>query len=177
MLTDRSPPMGSKKLSPRSLDAAVEFAKLGLAGCAVWPSWEEAWQSQLEQLPASTAAVAVVYADWPAAASPEPEHVVAAAERLGCRAVLVDTFDKSGPSLMRLWSLDELERFADMVRQAGMLLVLGGKLLAADFDRLLPLRADFLAVRGAVCREDRTGRLDSARVRDLSNRLQSAPAC
>jgi (5-formylfuran-3-yl)methyl phosphate synthase len=163
-------------LAPQSLDASVSFAKLGLAGCAAWPAWEEAWQRQLRHLTPSTAAVAVIYADWPAAGSPMPQQVLAVARRLGCRAVLVDTFDKTGPGLMRLWSLDELRQLADAVRQAEMLLVLGGKLLAADFDRLLPLRPDFLAVRGAVCRENRAGRLDADLVRSLSDRLRAAPA-
>ncbi len=161
-------------LPPRHLDPAIRFAKLGLAGCAGFDAWEETWASRLQQLPATTAAVAVVYADWPAAAAPDQRQVLAAARRLSCRAVLVDTFDKVGPGLTQLWSRAELQSFADAVRDHQLMLVLAGKITATDFDMLLPLEPDYLAVRGAACSADRTGQLDPARVRLLRDRLRSA---
>jgi hypothetical protein len=164
----------TRTLSPRQLDPAIRFAKLGLAGCARCDAWEEGWARRLQELPATTAAVAVVYADWPAAAAPEPRQVLAAARRLNCRAVLVDTFDKTGAGLTQLWSRADLQSLADAVRDHQLMLVLAGKISANDFDTLLPLDPDYLAVRGAACSVDRTGRLDPARVRVLRDRLRSA---
>ena len=92
----------------------------------------------------------------------DQRQVLAAARRLSCRAVLVDTFDKVGPGLTQLWSRAELQSFADAVRDHQLMLVLAGKITATDFDMLLPLEPDYLAVRGAACSADRTGQLDPA---------------
>ena len=46
------------------------------------------------------------------------------------------------------------------MRDHQLMLVLAGKITATDFDMLLPLEPDYLAVRGAACSADRTGQLD-----------------
>ncbi|HEV2970899.1 MAG TPA: (5-formylfuran-3-yl)methyl phosphate synthase [Pirellulales bacterium] len=149
----------------------IQFAKLGLAGCAARPAWRDDWGRALTELPASVSSVAVVYADWQIAHSPEPGEVIDQGNRLGCRAMLIDTFDKRGRGLLGLWSIDELRTRIAAARAAGMLIVLGGQVTELHLPRLLPLEADFIAVRGAVCRGDRSGRLDPARVTLLKHRL------
>ena len=62
---------GSLQIAPE-----VQFAKVGLAGCAAIPDWQEKWQRFLGELPPATAAVAVIYADWPVAAAPAPSEVL-----------------------------------------------------------------------------------------------------
>ena len=86
----------------------VDFAKVGMAGCGTWPDWPDRWAAFLQRLPHTVKPVAVVYADAPSAAGPEPERVLAEGARLGCAAVLVDTFNKSGGNLVRWWTLDKI---------------------------------------------------------------------
>jgi (5-formylfuran-3-yl)methyl phosphate synthase len=145
----------------------IQFAKLGLAGCADLPDWQEKWRHALAGLSPATAPVAVIYADWQLTAAPPPRDVLAAARQANCRALLVDTFDKRGPGLMGLWSLDELRQVVRAGRDLGQLVVLAGQLRPVQFATLLPLEPDFLAVRGAACRADRTGRIDPQLVREL----------
>lgn len=150
----------------------IQFAKLGLAGCADLPDWREQWRRALGGLSPATARVAVIYADWPRAAAPPPSAVIAAARPAGCRALLVDTFDKRGPGLMGLWSLDDLRQVVRAGRDWGLLVVLAGQLRSEHFASLLPLEPDFLAVRGAACRAGRAGRIDLRLVRELRESIE-----
>jgi (5-formylfuran-3-yl)methyl phosphate synthase len=163
-----------------STPRGAAFVKLGLAGCAECADWPGRWVAARARFAAGADAVAVVYADWRAAAAPTPEEVldqVSATERTGglgldcraCRAVLVDTFDKAGGGLLEQWTLDELSRFARRVRQTGMLLVLAGSLDHKSIEKLLPLDPDYVGVRGAACVGGRVGQLDGDRVRRLRN--------
>ena len=88
--------------------------------------------------------------------------------------MLIDTFDKRGPGLVGLWSIADLRKRIAAARQAGMLAVLGGQITAQQIPQLLPLEADFLAVRGAVCRGDRAARLDPDRVREVRMHLTAS---
>jgi uncharacterized protein (UPF0264 family) len=155
-------------------DRLPQYVKFGLAGCSTRPGMARRWREALATLPASVAPVAVLYADWSAAGSPTRNLVLRYAQRLHCRALLVDTFDKRGPGLLGLWSAAALARCVAAARSAGLLVVLGGQVTEKQFDRLLPLSPDFIAVRGAVCRGDRSGRLDPQRVARLCERLQNA---
>ena len=154
-----------------SLLEGLEFAKIGLAGCASRPTWATDWQRAATTLPKSAALVAVIYADWQRAEAPPPQEVIAVGRRLDCRAMLIDTFDKQGPGLLGLWSLAELQKTVAAARRADMLSVVGGQITERDLSALLPLVLDYIAVRGAVCSGSRTGRLDPDRVRQLVRAL------
>jgi uncharacterized protein (UPF0264 family) len=158
---------------PASTGVGLHYAKLGLAGCSSLPDWPQRWSAALKRLPAGIGAVAVVYADWRLAQSPQPRQVLAEAVRLGCQALLVDTFDKSRGPLLEHWPLSDLAPFVAEVRQQGLAAVLGGSLGAAEISALLPLAPDYVAVRGAVCHQTRTGRLDPVLVRKLRRLLPS----
>ncbi len=147
------------------------FAKIGLASCAQQSDWPDRWERAIGQFPIATAAVAVLYADWRIAGAPPPDAVLKVGQQIGCRAMLVDTFDKSGPGLLGHWTRAELRRHVIAARQAGMLVVLAGKVSFEQLDALLTHEPDFIAVRGAVCRDGREGQLDPERVRRLSERL------
>ena len=94
------------------------------------------------------------------------------AQRLGCHAMLIDTFDKRGPGLLDHLSLSEIKRLVTSARTANLLVVLGGQIIADHLPDLLPLAPDYIAVRGAVCRGDRAGRLDPDRVRQFARRIR-----
>ena len=154
----------------------VELAKLGLAGCAGDPTWPSRWAAALAELPPDWAPVAVVYGDWQQADAPPPEEVHRYAIRFGCRAVLVDTFDKSRGPLPSIWPFKQLDRFLQQVRRSGQLTVLGGSLTAELLADVLPLRPDYIAVRGAVCHGNRIGSISPRRVRDLATAIDQAAA-
>jgi uncharacterized protein (UPF0264 family) len=158
----------------RAATDRLGLAKLGLAGCATDPSWPSRWAAALAEQPAPWAPVAVVYADWEKAAAPPPTEVHRHAVRLGCRALLVDTFDKSRGPLPDCWPLDRLHTFLQRVRHSGQLTVLGGSLTAEIIPDILPLCPDFIAVRGAVCAGNRTGPISTQRVRDLATAIAQA---
>ncbi len=148
--------------------AGIQFAKLGLAGCRDLHGWAERWRECLERLPRRLDTVAVVYADWRQAAAPAPEEVIDQAALLRCGAVLFDTFDKTHGDLTDHLSMEQLDRLSSMIRKREARVVFGGSLNARSAARLLPLQPDYIAVRGAVCPRERTGRIDRALVEELA---------
>ena len=158
-----------------SLPTGIGLAKLGLAGCGSHEGWPALLAEALARLPEQTSGVAVVYADWRQAAAPPPAEVIEHGHRLGCRAVLVDTFHKTGVSLLDLWSMEQCGEVVAAVHERGMLAVLAGSLNAESIRRLLAVEADYLAVRGAVCAGPRTGRLVAERVRELRTMIAAYP--
>jgi (5-formylfuran-3-yl)methyl phosphate synthase len=115
--------------------------------------------------------VAVVYADWYAAEAPPPHEILGPAADLGCRLVLVDTFDKRRGNLFRILAPAQLAQLVVAIRRRQFGLVLAGSLTLADLPRALAYAPDWLAVRGAACEGGRTGRVTKERVRRLSSRL------
>jgi (5-formylfuran-3-yl)methyl phosphate synthase len=155
----------------------LSFAKLGLAGCGRWADWPAHWEAALARFPGSIAAVAVAYADWRDANAPSPADVLRHASRLGCRAALVDTFDKSGGGLFDRWSLAEVERFVSAAHEARLLVVLGGSLDQKSIPAAAALRPDYIAVRGAACRGSRHGPIDEQNVRRLIAEVARLRTC
>jgi (5-formylfuran-3-yl)methyl phosphate synthase len=152
------------------LPAALAFAKVGLAGCALRDDWPRLWQSTISRLPVGVAPVAVVYADWQRVHAPSPAEVLKRAIEVGCRAVLVDTCSKTAGGLTDHWTGVEVAQLVSRVHKLGMLCVLGGGLTADVIPQLLPLEPDWIAVRGAVCQGSRRGPLDGrlvSRLREL----------
>ena len=154
--------------------AGFQFAKWGLARCRRDPDWPARWAQRLQWLPSAVIPVAVVYADWQTAEAPPPEQVIEQAAALHCGVMLFDTFDKARGSLLDYLPLPELTRWTSQARRAGLRVVLGGRLDPLTIPRVLPLAPDYVAVRGAACRQDRTGSLDVARVRALRALLGAA---
>lgn len=144
----------------------LSFRKLGLAG--VGPRWEEDWARLRRELGDGPKWVAVVYADWQAAAAPCPDRVLDAAfETEECAGVLFDTWDKASASpIDGSW-----RHFFDRARRARRFTALAGRVDLAALTRLSPLRADLIAVRGAACfGGDRLSAIDPARVAELVRR-------
>ncbi|HTU26519.1 MAG TPA: (5-formylfuran-3-yl)methyl phosphate synthase [Pirellulales bacterium] len=145
----------------------IAFAKLGLAHGAGRCDWPGRWQGAIAALPAGTAPVAVVYADHARARSPAFRPILTQAVRLGCRAVLVDTFDKGAGGIFDHWSADAVREFIDKTQAAGLMAVVGGGLTLESIERLLPLAPDYVAVRGAACGADRTASISPERLAAL----------
>lgn len=166
---DSSP--GPAKASPprawTSCEPRLAFAKLGLAGAAADSRWPEDWARHLGPAPRNPAAVAVIYADFPRAAAPAPEAVLDLGAALGCRMLLVDTWQKSAGDLWTQVPGTELARWLARARDLGWGTVLAGSLTRETLPRALDLGPDYVAVRGAACAGKREGSLSAARLARL----------
>jgi (5-formylfuran-3-yl)methyl phosphate synthase len=161
---------------PASLSGKIGYAKFGLAGCTARGDWAGEWRAAIGELPASTAAVGVAYADWRDARAPDPWHVLREAKRLGCRGLLIDTFDKAKGNLLDWAPLAELEKWIEATSGFDLLCVVAGGLTVAEIERILPLSPDYVAVRGAACGSGRGGAIEPARVATLVRLVRGARA-
>ena len=75
---------------------------------------------------------------------------------------MLDTADKASSPLTRLWDAQRLADFVDAVREEGLVCGLAGRLALNDIPALLPLQADYLGFRSALCHGDRRGAIDHA---------------
>jgi uncharacterized protein (UPF0264 family) len=166
-----------EELADRSAAAATlpQAIKLGLAGCAGTP-WVDELATLVQGLPQGVRQVLVLYADGQRCGAPSPEEIFAAAADLRPFAVLVDTFDKQGPGLLGHCKISELQAWRAAVAACDAAFVLAGKLQIADFPRILAVPADIIAVRSAVCSENRLGRVELERVRRGREALGRFPA-
>lgn len=145
----------------------VSFAKIGLSGCGQVADWGYRWASCLAELPPELRAVGVVYADWRRASAPPPEAVIEQASRLGCAAILFDTFDKQSGDLFAHFTSRQLEELVKGSRRARLSVVLAGSLTCETLPRAIGLGPELVAVRGAACRSGRNGTVDSTLVQQL----------
>lgn len=136
------------------LGANPQFLKIGLAGVVRNPalqSWKDAWAALRQSIPGQHSWVAVAYADHKRADSPPVQAILDVAVDSSCRVLLIDTHQKDGSSLLDWLTLAELQTIRKTTRLHGMQLALAGRVVPKYLPQLLPLEADIIAVRGAVC--------------------------
>jgi uncharacterized protein (UPF0264 family) len=138
--------------------------KIGLASAAGTP-WEDRLRIIWDMLPVGPERVAVAYADWREASAPPPEDVIAAAAALGCRTLLVDTFDKSAPGLFGCCPAASPAAWVAAARAAGMRVAIAGRIAMEQIPRAWSLGPDVVAVRSAVCFNGREGTVRADLVR------------
>ena len=146
----------------------VDYVKVGIAAGA----GTRAAMALLDSLAScGTAIVPVLIAD-----DAIDDRLVEAALRARMfPALMLDTVDKRGGSLLQRHPLVALAAFVERARSHGCLAGLAGALRAADAAALVALAPDFAGFRSAVCAGDRAGALDAERVRDLARRLAARP--
>lgn len=154
-------------IEPHALPTRTNYAKLGLAGCRNVDDWRQRWEVKLQSLPQGIAPVAVAYADWQAAQSPQIEDILEAGIQLRCSAFLIDTFEKSRGTLLSHLPLNDIVRLIARASGANQIVALAGSLDQAAIRRLQPLGATLLAVRSAACRGQRTEPIDASAIREL----------
>ncbi len=89
--------------------------------------------------------------------------------RAGFRGVMLDTMQKCQGSLTEVMAAPLIEQFVRRARQLGLICGLAGSLRSADIPRLLPLNADYLGFRGALCDDDnRVAMLNREKVTELA---------
>jgi uncharacterized protein (UPF0264 family) len=151
----------------------ISYAKFGLGQSGRGSNWATEWGQRLRELPDATQPVAVIYADWQSAQAPSPMTILEEAKRLGCRAVLVDTYDKSGDSVFSHLPIDDLRDIKQFARSSGMKFVLAGGIGSdSDLELALSLEPDYLGVRGAVCEQSRVGEVSVQRLSDFLCRFE-----
>jgi uncharacterized protein (UPF0264 family) len=156
----------------------VAFAKWGLAGCA-----ERDWQGLLRQARewiesrGDCQLVVAAYADRRRADAPAPQAICDFAIRERVAALLLDTGYKVGSTLLDWLSVSEVADLCASCKAAGVRVALAGSLGRRQIERLLPLRPDWFAVRGAVCVGGRReGSINETLVRELVSLTQTTPA-
>jgi uncharacterized protein (UPF0264 family) len=113
--------------------------------------------------------VAVLFADD----APDFDLIPRLAEA-GFHGVMLDTAVKNGKRLRHHLDDEDLSTFVCEAQDAGLLTGLAGSLTVDDLVELLPLGADYLGFRGALCvSANRAARLERARLKHLLNVLHS----
>jgi len=151
--------------------AAVKAGPAGLTRVG----WRAAFDRVRGSLPPGIDAVAVAYADWRRADSPQPDDLLAEAIATGAAAMLIDTFDKQGPGLFTTVPPRVVAGWMRAADEAGLTLAVAGRLAAADVAEAFALGAAVVGVRSAACEGGRDGRVAAPRVRPLV-RLAAAGA-
>jgi uncharacterized protein (UPF0264 family) len=92
----------------------------------------------------------------------------------GFHGVMLDTAFKNGKRLRHHLDDAALSTFVNSAQEAGLLTGLAGSLALDDLPGLLPLGADYLGFRGALCESaNRAAYLERARLEHLLNVLHS----
>ncbi len=155
----------------RDLLSRFRYAKIGLAGLAEVPDWIDKWRQAFDRVPASVQRVAVAYADSERAKSPTVISVIESARLVEATVLLLDTFQKDRGGLSDIIPPPDLLKITKQASQAGLTVVLAGSLSARDLPMIDSLAADIVAVRGAVCRSNRSSLIDSAKIRSFAQLL------
>lgn len=141
----------------------VSYVKIGFFGRGVSRGCLDA----LAPLARRRRLVAVLFADLAPGLDAVPRFADA-----GFAGVMLDTAGKDGRGLRDFMALDGLARFVASAGGQGLLTGLAGSLRASDVPALLPLAADYLGFRGALCAgASRTAALDPDALRELRARI------
>lgn len=144
----------------------VDYVKIGLFP---GPHQRDCVAALAQLAAAGKRLVIVLFADR------EPDlTLLPAIHAAGCAGVMLDTAVKSQGRLTDHLGLEQLCEFVDRARRLDLLTGLAGSLTLADVARLLPLGADYLGFRGALCRNGRGGQIDAAALAALRAALPRA---
>lgn len=101
------------------------------------------------------------------------QHWLAEFKNAGVHGVMLDTADKSTGGLLDKTDLQSLQAFVDQAQRQQLLCGLAGALKVADIPGLLPLGADYLGFRTALCQQgQRSAEVDSQAVETVRIALQ-----
>lgn len=163
---------GSRKI-PQPMPNC-DFAKLGLAGLREL-AWRDIWSRSRdmasEVLPTHNW-VAVAYADFHEAQSPDIEAIAIEAIERGLAGLLVDTFTKGRGSILEFASPQSLKLLIERMHAANMFVALAGQVDRVILPALLAIQPDVLAIRTAACKDsDRNGVIDADAIRSFKHKI------
>lgn len=137
------------------LPRGLTYVKLGLSGLGGQSDWASRWARVRYRFDKNAQQrlcwVAVAYADWQNARSPQPYDVIDAAQGV-CGVFLIDTYNKDGRSLLDTMSGEDYLQIARRTRRLGMRLAVAGSLRSEHLSALGAAPPDIVAIRTAACR-------------------------
>jgi len=121
-------------------------------------------------------AVAAGFADWRRFNGLSTTDLVRAASAAAVDVVLIDTAIKDGSNLFDNMSVDELQEFVGLCREAGIMCALAGSIKEKHLDTLARVGPDLTGVRGALCSDqsDRRSVIDPVRTRAFIQACEEA---
>lgn len=143
----------------------VDYIKIGFFPGGDWPGT----LARLTDLTGQgLSLIAVLFADN----SPELTQLPLL-KAAGFTGVMLDTQDKQRGSLARMMPINDLAEFVATAKLHDLLCGLAGSLRLNDITELLPLNADYLGFRGALCeQQQRTATLNPVAVKLIKQALR-----
>jgi uncharacterized protein (UPF0264 family) len=125
-----------------TVKTGVDFVKIGFFPSGNWLPVVE----KLRPLTTKYQLIAVLFADQ------NPDiHFISALKNNGFVGVMLDTMNKERGNLTQIMPLDTIQTFVELAKKHGLICGLAGSLRAEDIAILLPLEANYLGFRGALC--------------------------
>ncbi|MEQ1637402.1 MAG: (5-formylfuran-3-yl)methyl phosphate synthase [Methylococcales bacterium] len=143
----------------------VDYIKIGF-----FPGGD--WLASVKHLTVLTAQghalIAVLFADT------QPDFTfLHALKTAGFKGVMIDTMDKRLGSLTQILPKNDLITFIRHAKKLDLMSGLAGSLRLEDITGLLPLDADYLGFRGALCeQQQRTASLSASAIRAIKHALR-----
>jgi uncharacterized protein (UPF0264 family) len=132
----------------------VNYIKAGLHGLNTYAQALEmmdAIRRAVRMVSADAKVVASGYADYRRFNGLNTWDLVRAAKVAQCDVVMVDTAIKDGKTLFDVLSLDEINDFVGMAKEANLQVALAGSINGEHVEELVKIQPDIIGVRGAVC--------------------------
>ncbi len=143
----------------------VTFVKIGF-----FPegNWFEIVQ-KLADLTEKTRLIAVLFADT------KPDFsIISELKNAGFAGVMLDTMDKQSGSLTQVMTRKTITTFVELAKKQTLICGLAGSLRLENIAELLPLEADYLGFRGALCHEhNRVSKLDLNALNNIKQKLEN----
>ena len=125
-----------------TVKTGVDFVKIGFFPSGNWLPVVE----KLRPLTTKYQLIAVLFADQ------NPDiHFISALKNNGFVGVMLDTMNKERGNLTQIMPLDTIQTFVELAKKHSLICGLAGSLRAEDIAILLPLKANYLGFRGALC--------------------------
>ncbi len=144
-------------------NTGVDYIKIGFFPA---PDWTDIITA-LKPLAENSKLIAVLFADQHPDLNSIPKFSTA-----GFHGIMLDTMNKSSSSLTQVLDFSKIKQFVSLAKQYQLFCGLAGSLRVADIPQLLPLKADYLGFRGALCaNHQRTKALDYHAIRTVKSSL------
>lgn len=144
-------------------NAVCEMAKTGVDFVKIGFFSSENWQvcvQKLASITENTRLIAVLFADT------TPDFsILSHLEKANFSGVMLDTMNKKNGSLTDVMTNETITEFVKLAKIHNLLCGLAGSLRLENIAPLLPLNADYLGFRGALCTEN--NRVQSLELRAL----------
>jgi (5-formylfuran-3-yl)methyl phosphate synthase len=163
------------------IDSDLSYIKWGLASCRRRSDWRAHLDQALGRRQRPHLVLAA-YADWECAQAPPIEEVFTLAALHPGSVMLLDTHCKEAnnaiakrrPTLLDWLPLAWIEDLVARCRAADVKIALAGSLGVPEIRVLLPVRPNWIAVRGAACAKgDRQATVQAEKVRELVEMLNA----